>query len=48
MLNEAIPLNNESLCDLLQIQNKNQDIGLSIRQSIKFFEKYHIGLQGVM
>ena len=35
----------ESLCDLLQIQNKNQDIGLSIRQSIKFFEKYHIGLQ---
>ena len=34
----------ESLCDLLQIEDKRQDIGLSINQSKKFFERYRFSL----
>ena len=33
-----------SLCDLLGVENKDYDIGLSIKNSVKFFEKYHLGL----
>ena len=34
----------ERLCEILGIENKKQDLGLSIRTSLKFFEKFHIGL----
>ena len=34
----------ESLCNLLQIEDNKQDIGLSIKQSMKFFEKYRFSL----
>ena len=34
----------ESLCKILCIENKEQDLGLSIRASIKFFEKFNLGL----
>lgn len=38
------PLTYESLCELIDIKFQNQDLGLSIRQSVKFFEKYHLSL----
>ena len=34
----------EYLCEILKIQRKDQDIGLSIRNSVAFFEKYKLGL----
>ena len=34
----------ERLCEILNIENKEQDLGLSIRTSMKFFEKFHLGL----
>ena len=34
----------ERLCGILNIENKEQDLGLSIRTSMKFFEKFHLGL----
>ena len=34
----------ESFCQILGIENKEQDFGLSIRSSLKFFEKFHLGL----
>ena len=34
----------ESLSNILGVFNKDQDLGLSIRSSIKFFEKYHLSL----
>ena len=34
----------DRLCEILKIENKNQDLGLSIRSSVKFFEKFHLGL----
>ena len=34
----------ESLCTLFQLEDKKQDIGLSINQSMKFFEKYRFSL----
>ena len=34
----------ERLCEILQIENKDQDLGLSIRASVKFFEKFHLNL----
>lgn len=35
----------ESLCDLLAIKYKDRDMGLAIRDSIPFFEKFHLGLE---
>ena len=32
------------LCEILNIQKQDQDIGLSIRNSVKFFEKFKLGL----
>ena len=32
------------LCEILNIQKQEQDIGLSIRNSVKFFEKFKLGL----
>ena len=37
-------LTEDRLCKILGIENKNQDLGLSIRTSLKFFEKFHLGL----
>ena len=34
----------ESLCELCGIEYKNENIGLSIRKSIAFFEKFKLGL----
>ena len=34
----------DSLCEYLYIENKEQDLGLSIHASLKFFEKFHLGL----
>ena len=34
----------EYLCDLFKIEYKDQDIGLTIKQSTAFFEKYHLSL----
>ena len=34
----------EILCKWLGVENKEQDLGLSIRASLKFFEKFHLGL----
>ena len=34
----------EYLCKIMGIENKEQDLGLSIRSSVKFFEKFHLGL----
>ena len=34
----------EYLCQIMEIENKDQDLGLSIRASVKFFEKFHLGL----
>ena len=34
----------ESFCQILGIENKEQDLGLSLRSSLKFFEKFHLGL----
>ena len=28
----------------MEIENKDQDLGLSIRASLKFFQKFHLGL----
>ena len=33
------------LCALLQLENKNQDIGLTVDNSIKFFDTYGLGLK---
>ena len=37
-------LTHENLCEFLGVEFKNQDIGITIMQSRKFFEKYNIGL----
>jgi hypothetical protein len=34
----------ESVCKIVCLTCKNQDLGLSISESVKFFEKYHLGL----
>ena len=34
----------DRLCEILKIENKNQDLGLSIRSYVKFFENFHLGL----
>ena len=34
----------ESFRQILGFENKEQDLGLSIRSSLKFFEKFHLGL----
>ena len=34
----------EKLCKIMEIENKDQDLGLSIRASLKFFQKFHLGL----
>ena len=34
----------EYLCQIMEIENKEQDLGLSIRSSVKFFQKFHLGL----
>ena len=34
----------EYLCRIMGIENKEQDLGLSIRSSVKFFEKFHLCL----
>ena len=34
----------ERLCNIMNIENKEQDLGLSIRTSLKFFQKFHLGL----
>jgi len=34
----------KTLCDILEVENKDQDIGLTITQSHKFFDKYSLGL----
>ena len=37
-------LTTDRLCEILNIENKEQDLGLSIRASVKFFEKFHLNL----
>lgn len=37
----------ESLCKIFEIENKNQDIGLSITQSLKFFNQFRLGIDVV-
>src|SRR3954454_11023721 len=34
----------DNFCDIIGIKNKNQDLGLSIRGSLPFYEKYRLGL----
>jgi len=34
----------EYLCQIMEVENKDQDLGLSIRASLKFFQKFHLGL----
>ena len=34
----------DRLCEILKIENKNQDLGFSIRSSVKLFENFHLGL----
>ena len=34
----------DRLCEIIGVENKEQDIGLSIRNSLKFFEKFRLGL----
>src|SRR5690606_20154554 len=34
----------DRLCEIIGVENKEQDIGLSIRNSLKFFEKFCLGL----
>ena len=34
----------EYLCQTKEVENKDQDLGLSIRASLKFFQKFHLGL----
>ena len=33
------------LCDIMEIKNDDQKIGLTIRESMKFFKKYNLGLR---
>ena len=33
----------ENLCDILQVENLKQDIGLTVKQSVSFFKKYKVG-----
>jgi hypothetical protein len=40
-------LNHETLCDMLGIEMKNSDIGVTLEQSKVFFRKYHLGLKAV-
>ena len=35
------------ICNIIGISNKNQDIGISIKESKKFFEKFRLGLDVV-
>ena len=37
-------INYEYICQLLNIENKEQDLGITIRQSIPFFDRYHLCL----
>lgn len=34
----------ESICELINLTYKTQDIGISIRESLPFFEKYRLGI----
>jgi hypothetical protein len=34
----------QDFCELLEVDNTNQDIGLTINQSLKFFKKFNLGL----
>lgn len=38
------PLTYESVCEIIGLTYQHQDIGLSIHQSVKFFEKFRLGL----
>ena len=42
-----VELTYESVCNIIGLKYKNQDIGISIRESIKFFEKFRLGLDVV-
>ena len=33
----------DSLCSILQIHNIEQNIGLTVKQSVSFFQKYRLG-----
>ena len=37
----------ESVCSIIGLTCKSQDIGASIRESVKFFEKFRLGLDVV-
>jgi len=37
-------LTDEFLCNLLQIKNKDQNLGITIQQPIKFFKMFRFGL----
>jgi len=37
----------ESVCQTIGIENMNQDIGISLHESIKLFDKYHLGIDVV-
>ena len=45
--NEKKRLTVENLCELCGIKHKNQNIGLSVKQSVKFFDKYRLGLKAI-
>ena len=34
----------ESLCNILQVENLDQNIGITLKQSVSFFKKYKLGL----
>src|SRR5205814_787869 len=33
------------LCDIIGVKNKEQSLGITIEQSLKFFDKYKLGLR---
>ena len=45
--NDKKRLTVENLCELCGIKCKSQNIGLSVKQSVKFFEKYRLGLKAI-
>ena len=42
-----VELTYESVCNIIGLKYKNQDVGISIRESVKFFKKFHLGLDVV-
>ena len=34
----------ESVCDIIGMKYKSQDLGLSIRESVAFFKKFNLGI----